>query len=142
MAAAAIETLRNANIGDDKLEIERSTVPGMKDLPVAAKKLIEEHQCEIVLAFGWVGKEEIDETCAHEANTGLITAELMTNTHILKVFVHEREAGDEKRLREIACDRAAKHALNALALLKGKEELAAFAGKGRRQGGGDAGALG
>ena len=141
MAAVAVETLRKAHDSDDGLEIERSTVPGMKDLPVAAKKLIEEQQCEIVLAFGWVGKEEIDEQCANEASTGLITAELMTNTHILKVFVHEREAGDEEKLQAIARDRAAKHALNALALLKGKEELTALAGKGRRQGGEDAGAL-
>ena len=137
MAAVAMEAIRKES---ENVAFERYTVPGFKDLPVAAKKLIEERGCEIVLAFGWVGKEDIDETCASEANIGLINAELATNVHILKVFVHERE-GDEKKLVEIARDRVAKHALNALALVKGREELKQFAGKGRRQGGKDVGGL-
>lgn len=138
MASIAVETLLRA---DRKLQIEQYTVPGFKDLPVAAKKLIEEYHCDIVLAFGWVGKEDIDEVCASEANIGLIQAELLTNRHILKVFVHEKEASSGKQLMEIAKDRTAKHALNVLALLKGKDELRRFAGKGKRQGGKDAGVL-
>lgn len=138
MASAAIGAISKEN---KTVEIERYTVPGFKDLPVAAKKLIDEHKCDIVLAFGWVGKEDIDEQCAHEANIGLIHAELATNTHILKVFFHERETSDEKKQKEIAVERARKHALNALALMKGKTELTRFAGKGRRQGGKDAGSL-
>ncbi len=116
------------------VEVERYTVPGFKDLPVACKKLIEEYNCDIVVAFGWVGKEDIDEVCAHEANLGLIQAELMTNKHILKVFFHEKETSDVNKQREIAIDRARKHTQNALDLLKGKEELSLKAGKGQRQG--------
>ena len=48
--------------------------------------------------------------------------------------MHERESDDVKKLVEITKDRAVKHTLNALALLKGKEELTNFAGKGIRQG--------
>lgn len=138
MAAAAIDAI---HIENSSIEIERYTVPGFKDLPVAAKKLIEEHSCDVVLALGWVGKEDIDERCAHEANIGLIHAELMTNKHILKVFFHERETPDKEKQKEIALDRARKHAMNALMLLKGKEELVSLAGKGRRQGYEDAGEL-
>ena len=115
--------------------VERYTVPGFKDLPAACKRLLTEFQCDIVLALAWVGKEDIDETCAHEANQGLILAEVMTGKHIIKCFVHEREAlHDQKRLKEIALDRAKKHAENLLALMKGKETLTPFAGKGLRQG--------
>ena len=139
MGLLAVETLLKEGIN---VEIERYTVPGCKDLAVASKKLVEEFSCDIVLALGWVGKEEIDERCAHEANLGLIQAELLTNTHILKVFVHEREEKDEKKLLALARDRVVKHTLNALALFKGKTELMKFAGKGRRQGGKDVGGMG
>ena len=138
MAAVAIRTLESAS---KNVEFERYTVPGCKDLAVASKKLIEEHDCDIVLALGWVGGEDIDERCAHEANIGLINAELFTNVHILKVFIHERETQDESKLLQVATDRTEKHALNALSLLKGKNELTPFAGSGKRQGGKDAGSI-
>ncbi len=138
MANIAVDVIEK--IGKD-FEIERYTVPGCKDLPVACKKLIEEYKCELVLAFGWVGDADIDEVCAHEANIGLINAELSTGKHILKVFVHEREADNERELKEIAKDRAEKHTINALALLKGKTELTKSAGKGLRQGSKHAGGL-
>ncbi|MDD9953283.1 MAG: riboflavin synthase [Candidatus Woesearchaeota archaeon] len=131
MAAWALEELSG-------VEVERYTVPGMKDLAVASKKLIEEHKCDIVIALGWVGKEKIDETCAHEANVALQQAELMTSTHILKVFFHESEGGDMVKVAE---DRVRKHARNALALLKGKTELSKNAGQGKRQGYDDASTL-
>ena len=139
MGEIAIEKIKET---DSSIETERYTVPGFKDLPVAAKVLLEKYDCGIVVALGWVGKEDIDEVCAHEANQGLINVELMTNKHILKVFFHEKEAlGDEQKQKEIAVDRAAKHALNAIDLLKGKEELTKYAGQGRRQGYGDEGSL-
>src|SRR3989338_5344994 len=125
MGLLAVETLLKEG---RKVEVERYIVPGCKDLAVASKRLVEEFSCDIVLELGWVGKEDIDERCAHEANLGLIQAELLTNTHILKVFVHEREEKDEKKLLALARDRVVKHTLNALALLKGKEVLAGFAG--------------
>ena len=115
--------------------VERYTVPGFKDLPVACKRLLTEYGCDIVLALAWVGKEDIDETCAHEANLGLIFTEVMLGKHIIKCFVHEREAlGNSEKLRKIAIDRAEKHAENVLALLKGKEHLTSQAGRGLRQG--------
>ena len=138
MGRIAIETIRNK---DSSLMIERYTVPGFKDLPVAAKKLIEEYNCDIVVALAWIGSAAIDEVCAHEANIGLIQAELMTNKHILKVFVHSKEAEETEELIRIATDRVQKHALNAIALLKGKETLTSHAGKGLRQGAEDRGQL-
>ena len=125
----------------DKAEIERYTVPGFKDLPVAAKKLIEEHDCDIVVALGWAGGQPIDEICAQEASEGLTQVELMTNKHILKVFIFTSEGKTDDDLFAIAKDRAEKHALNALELLKGKTALTPSAGKGKRQGGSDAGAI-
>jgi riboflavin synthase len=131
MARWAIEELKGA-------QVVRYTVPGMKDLAVACKRLIEEDGCEVCIALGWVGKEEIDEKCAHEANLALQQAELMASRHILKVFVHEREAKLEKDLLALAQSRVREHAKNALLLLKGKTALTPRAGSGRRQGGKDA----
>ncbi|MBN1156018.1 riboflavin synthase [Candidatus Woesearchaeota archaeon] len=121
--------------------IIRYTVPGVKDLPVAAKKLIEEHHCDIVMALGMPGSKPIDKQCAHEASQGLIQAQLLTNTHVIEVFVHEDEADNEKELVGIFRDRTIKHTRNALALLIGKNELDKYAGKGRRQGHEDVGPL-
>lgn len=120
-------------------EIARYTVPGFKDLPVACKKLIEEDRCDIVMALGMAGKMPIDKQCAHEASMGLQSVQLMTNKHVLEVFVHADEARKEKDLYQIAKNRSEKHALNALALLKGKIELTKYAGMGRRQGKSDEG---
>jgi riboflavin synthase len=121
-------------------EIERYTVPGFKDLPVACKRLLTEFNCDIVLALGWVGGEDIDETCAHEANQGLIMCEVLTGKHIIKCFVHKRE-GDDQTVKRIAINRTREHAKNVLSLLKGKEELTPNAGKGLRQGSENAGEL-
>jgi riboflavin synthase len=121
--------------------IVRRTVPGVKDLPVEAKKLIEEEKCDLVMAFGMPGKEEIDKMCAHEASQGLILAQLMTNKHILEVFVHEDEAKTDKELAEIAENRARKHAINAINLLFHPERLEKFAGKGMREGRADVGPI-
>ena len=138
MAQYAIKTIKESS----SHEIERYTVPGFKDLPVACKKLIEEYNCDIVLALGWVGDQPIDEICAHEASLGLIQAQLMTNKHILGVFVHSIEAkNDPEQLAAIARDRTIKHTLNAIALLKGKTTLTLNAGQGKRQGSDDVGQI-
>lgn len=137
MARAAIKEIRN----HASVEIVRYTVPGVKDLPVAAKKLLEEHGCEIVIALGMPGAAPIDKVCAHEASTGLITAQLMTNKHIIEVFVHEDEAPDDKSLKLLAEKRSVEHALNAVRLLMRPEELTRLAGTGQRQGYEDAGPL-
>lgn len=118
----------------EEIKIERYTVPGVKDLPAACKKLFDNYQCDIVMALGMPGSKEIDKICAHEASTGLINCQLMVNKHIIEVFVHADEAKNDKELFEIAKNRTEKHALNILALLKGKEVLSKFAGQGKRQG--------
>jgi riboflavin synthase len=124
------------------VEAVRVTVPGMKDLPVACKRLLEEQSCDMAMALAWVGSEPVDEQCAHEANLGLQWAQLMTNKHILGVFFHESETRDPREQRRIAVGRAHEHALNALWMLHAPEELAKRAGTGERQGGEDAGPLG
>ncbi len=137
MAKFAIDIIKK----NSNAKINRYTVPGFKDLPVACKKLIEQRKCDIVIAFGMAGPKPIDKQCSHEASLGLQAAQLMTNTHILEVFVHMDEAKKEKEIYEIAKNRAEKHALNAIALLKGNTELTKYAGTGRRQGKEDDGAI-
>ena len=124
-----------------KVKIIRRTVPGIKDLPVACKKLIEEEGCDIVMAFGMPGKEMIDKICAHEASMGLILVQLLTNKHIIEVFVHEDEAKDEKELAWLCERRAREHAINAINLLFHPEKLTKLAGTGQRQGFEDVGPL-
>lgn len=138
MARAAIQELRRGC----SAQVERRTVPGVKDLPVAAKRLIELEGCDVVMALGMPGPQDIDKTCAHEASTGLIMAQLMTNTHIIEVFVHEDEAGDERELASLAEQRTREHAKNVIKLLYHPEELTREAGTGQREGFEDAGPLG
>lgn len=123
-----------------KARIERYTVPGIKDLPVACKILFEKHKCDLVMALGMPGGMPIDKQCAHEASLGMQFVQILAGKHILEVFVHLDE-GTPAEVVKIAKNRARKHALNALALLNGKETLSPFAGKGRRQGKDDAGSL-
>ena len=137
MGAAAIDELqRHAS-----LKIERYTVPGIKDLPVAAKKLIEERGCELVMALGMPGPKAIDKQCAHEASIGIITAQLLTACHIIEVFVYEDEVEDEKELARLADRRTREHAQNVIRLLFKPEELTRRAGTGQREGFEDAGPL-
>ncbi len=116
------------------LSIERYTVPGIKDLPVACKKLLEERGCDLAMALGMPGAAEKDRMCAHEASQGLIRAQLMTNKHIIEVFVHEDEARDERELAWLAEQRTREHAVNAVKLLLYPRDLEKEAGTGQRQG--------
>jgi riboflavin synthase len=136
MAAAAVDELK----GLCSVKFERRTVPGIKDLPVEAKKLLDEG-CDIAMVFGMPGAKPIDKQCAHEASLGIIMAKLMTNKHIIEVFVFEDEAGDEKQLAELAERRAREHARNVYRLLFKPEELTKLAGTGQREGGPDAGPI-
>ncbi len=135
MGSIAIEELKK----HASVAIERVTVPGIKDLPVACKKLIEERKCDIVMALGMPGGKEKDRLCAHEASQGLIMCQLMTNTHIVEVFVHEDEAKDDNELAWLAAGRTREHALNAVKLVLYPKELEKEAGTGQRQGFSDAG---
>jgi len=138
MASAAIDELKSTRTG---FKIVRYTVPGVKDLPVAVKKLIEEKECDIVMALGMPGAEEIDRVCAHEASTGLIQVQLMTNKHVIEVFVHADEAPDDAGLAVLTEDRTRSHAQNTYNLLFDKDVLRKFAGRGLRQGYENAGPL-
>ncbi len=131
MGGFAVDELKKTGTG---FKVERYTVPGVKDLPVAAKRLIEERDCEIVIALGMPGAQEIDKVCAHEASTGLIQVQLLTNRHVVEVFVHEDEARNQKELAWLAERRAREHAVNAYDLLFRPERLTKNAGKGLRQG--------
>jgi riboflavin synthase len=137
MGAAAIDELRK----HASVTIERYTVPGIKDLPVASKKLIEERGCDIVMALGMPGPKDIDKQCAHEASTGIITAQLLTSTHIIEVFVHEDEAEGDKELAWLADRRAREHAQNVIKMLFKPQGLEREAGQGKREGFEDAGPL-
>ena len=138
MGGFAIEELKATGTG---FKIERYTVPGVKDLPVACKKLFAERDCDIVMAFGMPGKEPIDKVCAHEASQGLIQVQLATSKHIIEVFVHEDEAKSEKELAWLAERRSREHAVNAYDLIFQPEKLTKNAGKGFRQGFEDVGPI-
>lgn len=138
MGGFAADELKRTGTG---FKVVRRTVPGVKDLPVAAKKLLEEDGCDIVIALGMPGPEHIDKTCAHEASTGLIQVQLMTNRHVIEVFVHEDEAEDAKELAWLAERRAREHAVNAYDLVFRPERLTKSAGKGLRQGFEDVGPI-
>ncbi|MFB6295041.1 MAG: riboflavin synthase [Candidatus Nanohaloarchaea archaeon] len=138
MGGHAIDTLEQHS----DVAVERYTVPGFKDLPVACKRLIEDHGCDIVLALGMGGSADVDKTSAHEANQALLDVEVETGVHILKVMVYEDEAKNREELIDIFEDRITEHATNALKLLEGKTALTPDAGEGVRQGGPDAGPLG
>lgn len=138
MATSAISELRKFT---STINIIRHTVPGMKDLPVACKRLIENEKCDIVMALAMPGPESIDRQCAHEASLGLIVAQLMTSTHIIEVFVHESEVSDKTELAKLADNRTREHAQNVYNMLFNPDKLKSNAGKGLRQGFNDAGSV-
>jgi riboflavin synthase len=141
MGAEALDELANCPGHGERFETLRRTVPGFKDLAVAAKLLIEQEGCRIVVALGMPGAAPIDKTCAHEASTGIMLAQLLTNTPILEVFVHEDESDDPAVLAEVCRDRARKHARNAYWMVYEPDQLTRRAGQGVRQGFADAGPL-
>jgi len=138
MAKIAINELES-NISGYK--IVRYTVPGIKDLPVACKKLFDEKECDIVMALGMPGSKPIDKQCAHEASMGLINTQLLCNKHIIEVFIHENEADNNKELVWLVENRTREHTLNVIDLLFNPKNLIKKAGKGLREGFKDAGSL-
>ncbi len=136
MARAAMDELNQLCA----VKFERRTVPGIKDLPVEAKKLLDEGN-DIVMALGMPGAEPIDKQCAHQASLGLIMAQLLTNKHVIEVFVYADEAKSDKELAVMVERRTREHARNVYRLLFKPEELTKLAGTGQREGGPDAGPL-
>ena len=141
MGAEALAELAECPGYGETFTTVRRTVPGFKDLAVAAKQLIEHDKCRIVIALGMPGPAPVDKTCAHEASQGIMLAQLLTSTPILEVFVHEDEADDPSVLAKVFRERSRKHARNAYWMLYEPEELVKRAGRGIRQGFDDAGPL-
>jgi riboflavin synthase len=138
--AARAELEECPGYGDSFVVVSR-TVPGFKDLAVAAMNLIQQDGCSIVVALGMPGSAEIDKVCAHEASTGIMQAQLMTATPILEVFVHEDESNDPEVLASVFESRSRKHARNAYWMLFDPDQLSRRSGQGVRQGFDDAGPL-
>jgi len=111
----------------------RRTVPGIKDLAVVCKNLLDSG-CDIVIALGMVGGAPIDTQCAHEASLGIQMAKIATGKQIIEVFVHENEAWSETEFVEIAKNRVKKHVRNAVDIIRAPETLIERAGMGIRQG--------
>jgi len=141
MGKAACDELATCEGFNTTFTVIAQTVPGFKDLAVAAKNLIEKDGCSIVVALGMPGSAPIDKQCAHEAAQGIMMAQLLTSTPILEVFVHEDEADDPKVLASVFENRSRDHARNAYWMLFEPEQLRARAGQGIRQGFGHAGPL-
>ncbi len=151
MGMIAIDELKK-NFPD--VEYVRRTVPGIKDIAVECKRLLETDDseqetgnrklgaecpmlsagCDVAIALGMVGGAPIDTQCAHEASLGLQQAKLMTNKHIIEVFVHENEAWSERELLEIFENRTRKHVGNAVLIVRDPESFTKLAGLGIRQG--------
>ncbi len=137
MGSIAEEVLRRRLPG---YRIVRWTVPGIKDLPGAARRAL--NTCDAAITLGWVGRREADRLSYLAMSVGLIMVEVLTGKIVIDVTVHEDEAETAEELRRIAVDRARKHAENlALLVSKGPEALRPFAGKGLRQGYPDVGPI-
>ncbi|MCI4335770.1 MAG: riboflavin synthase [Thermoplasmata archaeon] len=137
MAYYARRALAGAGTG---IKVLPATVPGIKDLPVACRRLFLDG-ADLCLALGMPGKAEYDKTCAHEASLGLIFAAVLEAKPVVECFVFEGEAADDKELETLARRRAEEHALNAYSLLMRPRDLARRAGTGLRQGFADVGAV-
>ncbi len=136
MARVAVRALEEAGTG---FRIVRRTVPGIKDLPVACRKLFLEERVDLCLALGMPGRAEYDKTCAHEASLGLLFTGVLEAKPIVECFVFEGEADDPRELATLARRRAEEHARNAYAMLFRPRDLERRAGEGLRQGFADAG---
>jgi riboflavin synthase len=137
MGRIAVETLGKIGIAPNR--IVRRTVPGFKDLAVAALNLIQKEGCAIAIACGMPGPEPIDKQCGHEASLAIGQAQLMAGAHILEVFVHMDEAATDAELIALCQNRVAEHAVNAFWLIEKPGELVSRAGTGQRQGFADVG---
>jgi len=137
MGKIAIDELRKIS----SIPYERYTVPGIKDLPIAAKKLLEERGCDIVITLGWVGGTQKDMLSYIVLSMGLVMVQLMTNKHVIDVTIHEDEAEDEKTLLMVAENRVREHVRNAVDLLVNPKRLQKLAGTGQRQGYPDVGPI-
>jgi len=129
-----------------QVEYIRRTVPGIKDIAIECQILFENEKCDIVLALGMVGGNEIDKMCAHEASLAIQQVKLKYSKHNLEIFAHVTESLkngklDEKDFYSLTENRIRKHVQNAFLLLFDRQKLIDRAGKGIRQGRGDEGEI-
>ena len=110
MGSIAVSALKGLDVN---LKVIRSTVPGIKDLPVGSLRMFRDQKADIVLALGMPGKAEYDKVCAHEASQGLMNVAIQEGKHVVEAFVFEGEAHDDKELTWLARKRAEEHAENA-----------------------------
>jgi len=136
LGGAAVARLKSCGTG---FKVVRRTVPGIKDLPVACRRLFVEDGVDLCLALGMPGKAEYDKTCAHEASLGLMFTGVLEAKPIVECFVFEGEASSPVELATLARRRAEEHAENAYAMLFRPDDLVHRAGGGLRQGFADAG---
>ncbi len=138
MGSVALNTLRD--LLPDYIII-RHTVPGIKDLPGEARRLIDKG-CDGIITLGWVGKKQVDKYSYIALSVGLVMLSVLTGKIIIDVTVHEDETDNEEELKKIAIERTKAHAENLAILLKeGGEGLVRKAGQGIRQGYKNAGPL-
>ena len=138
MGSVAVEEIKKL---EPTAEIIRWTVPGIKDIPGAAKRMIDAHGCDGLIVLGWVGREFVDKLSYVAYSVGIMLVGIFTGKPIIDVTVHEDESDDPKKLREIAIDRARKHARNLVYILRDPKYLTKWAGKGLRQGYPDVGPI-
>ncbi|HIP56846.1 MAG TPA: riboflavin synthase [Ignisphaera aggregans] len=138
MAKHAIEVLTSLM---PDVKIVRRTVPGIKDIPVEIKRLMESEDCDAGMVFGWVGPTLTDKITYAVYSMAIQLVQLTLGKHVLDVTVHEDEAESESELYRIAVDRARKHAENLYLLLRSPETLSRYAGMGKRQGYPDVGPI-
>ena len=138
MARYVIDELRKLA---PSAEIIRTTVPGIKDIPGALKRMIDRENPDGLIALGWVGPKDIDKLSYVAASIGIMLVSIITGKIIIDVTVHEDEAADPRELRKIAEDRARKHTRNLIYMLVDPNNLTKFAGMGLRQGGPDVGPI-
>ena len=157
MGKVAVETLRQHAKDAD---IRRVTVPGVKDLSAAARRFYDEG-CDLVIACGMVGPEDVDKVCGHESSLGLMWLRTHFGRPLLEVFIHMDEpfehdalgkvvkrpqtkdeiARYEAELKKLSVERTREHAINAYWMLYEPHKLTELAGSGQRQGYDDAGAI-
>ncbi len=138
MGPRAIHQLESHGVTEDR--IRYLTVPGFKDLGVAARSLLST-DCDIAICCGMAGPEPIDKQCAQDASLGIQLAMHATGRPALEVIVHMDETDDPAELVAVVDNRVREHATNAYWMMEDPAELTRRAGTGQRQGFEDVGGL-
>lgn len=136
--ARAIDQLHQHGVPDER--IQYVTVPGFKDLGIAARTLLE-NGCDIALCCGMAGPEDIDKQCAQDASFGIQLAMQSTGKPILEVIIHMDETPELADLVDVVDNRVREHATNAFWMMEDPEKMTLQAGSGQRQGFEDHGSI-